>query len=340
MPNHVELETKWNDWRLITNEIIDEVGNIDGLSTTDKTSVVIAVNELKSSIDDISNDIGDLGTLTTTDTSKIVNAINELDLIISGLSNEDITLSNKIGDLGTLTTVQTSLVNAINELNTSKALAKDLSYINIDDNNGRFATETGVTATTTSSGKYFNAYNSSSLSIVDKFIDDNSTNGGGGSALPANIISLTTKLSAEGRTDMRYGYEFYVLDITAGSGTTDGVNVSGTDYYPIISTNRERLGRIGSTMTWQGWVKVSSSGDTLILGDALTTLTVDGTTQTAPFAITEGTGWHWVEMVKTLVNEYDNFFPSIKCEDTTIAHIALSGYFDGDVSVPPHLSLI
>lgn len=106
----------------ITDTIIKALSQ---LTTTDKTSVVNAINELDS-------DVGDLSTLTANivDNSSLVAALNETkDIIIGVLSNlstvskssivsaineiKDIT----IGNLNNLTTQnKANLVNAINEL--------------------------------------------------------------------------------------------------------------------------------------------------------------------------------------------------------------------------------
>lgn len=83
------------------NLIKSQVGTLSQLTTTDKDSIVEAINE-------VDGDVGDLSSLTTTANSDLVSAINELD--------------GDIGDLSTLTTTdQSSLVGAINELDSDKA---------------------------------------------------------------------------------------------------------------------------------------------------------------------------------------------------------------------------
>lgn len=60
------------------NALTNAIGNLNNLSTIDKTSIVNALNELN-------NSIGDLNNLTTTDKTSIVNAINELNASISSV---------------------------------------------------------------------------------------------------------------------------------------------------------------------------------------------------------------------------------------------------------------
>ena len=82
-------------------DLYDMVGDLGDLTTTDKTSVVNAINEVNANI-------GDLTSLPTTDKDSIVDSISELDTTYSG----------EIGDLASLTTsTKTSLVGAVNELN-------------------------------------------------------------------------------------------------------------------------------------------------------------------------------------------------------------------------------
>lgn len=83
------LEIKWVDTG-------GAIGGLENLTTTNKTSVVAAVNELDS-------DIGDKSTLTTTEKGSLVGSVNELDSDIGNLS-------------GLKTTKKDSVVNSINEL--------------------------------------------------------------------------------------------------------------------------------------------------------------------------------------------------------------------------------
>lgn len=62
----------------IINDIMDNVGELSNLSTTDKTNIVNAINE-------IVDTIGNLAELETTDKSTIVNAINEVIQMISDI---------------------------------------------------------------------------------------------------------------------------------------------------------------------------------------------------------------------------------------------------------------
>ena len=55
-----------------------DIGDLANLTTSDKSSIVNAINELVTACAGIVTDIGDLATLNTTDKSSIVNAVNEV----------------------------------------------------------------------------------------------------------------------------------------------------------------------------------------------------------------------------------------------------------------------
>ena len=93
------------------------VGDLNDLTTTDKSSIVNAINDVVSALTTVVNNVGDLANLTTVDQSSIVNAINEIVSNVSTLAGVVSALAGDVGDLTNLTTVdQSSLVNAINEL--------------------------------------------------------------------------------------------------------------------------------------------------------------------------------------------------------------------------------
>lgn len=340
MANQVTLQTTFIQWKDIINAVIDEIGDLDSLPTVDKTSLINSLIELDDDFTTLMSDVGDVDALTTTTQVSTVLAINEL---VSSLGNINTNVNTNATSLGTITNLtteaDTSIVLAINELNTLKADKKSISYTNLDKNNGRFSSDEGVIATTTDSGSIVSS-NLSTLSMIDKFVDDNITNGGVGAVLPTNVIELMTELVTAGRTDQLNGYEFFILDILAGAGVDDGINENSVDYYPVLSTDRTRLGRIGQEVTWQGWVKVSTVSEVALLGDATTNISINGSEVANPYVLSEADGWVFVKLVKELVNEYENYFPSIRCVDGTTVHVALSGFFDGDVDIPSHLSLI
>lgn len=81
----VQLSNTFEEWRQITNQVIDKVnsletliGTLTSLDTTNKTSLVSAINELSGEIDTIFLNIGVMENLTTTNKDSLVEAINEI----------------------------------------------------------------------------------------------------------------------------------------------------------------------------------------------------------------------------------------------------------------------
>ena len=92
------------------NTITSNIGNLSNLTTTDKTSTVGAINEVKGVADTNTTNIGTLSNLTTTEKTNTVGAINE----VKGVADTNTT---SIGTLSNLTTTEKSnTVGAINEV--------------------------------------------------------------------------------------------------------------------------------------------------------------------------------------------------------------------------------
>ena len=94
------------------NELDGEIGVLDDLKTSNKTSIIESVNEL---FDDKVNTSDIVDNLTSTDTDKPLSA------------NQGKVLKDEIGDLTNLdTTDKTSVINAVNELFNDKVNSADV----------------------------------------------------------------------------------------------------------------------------------------------------------------------------------------------------------------------
>jgi len=322
------------------NEVNVNVGSLTSLTTTAKTSAVAAINELD-------GQVGDLTTLNTTVKTNLVASINELESSVSGFTSE----LGTIGDLET--TENEDLVVAINEVNSnanqntsnlSEHIVHD--YTNMEVNHGRFSSETAKDLTTFSNtGTMIQPYNSSTIAELasEGFIDDNSTNGGAGGALGTETQALLSRL---GTSNRRYGYEWYIAEITAGDGIADSVTVSTVDYYPVCANSSAFLGAIGRKITWSAWVKNTTTNG-MVLGNSNVTTYVDGilhTWNSTTFNNSSGSnvdGWIHVRQVYTLTDrDYYNFIPAIYANDTDVILVALPSVFYGDVSMGLHKGLL
>ena len=75
--NSVNVVTSGAVFTAIKNTV-DKIGDLTTLKTTDKTTIVNALNEVYDALVDLTDKVGDITTLTTTDKTSVVNAINEL----------------------------------------------------------------------------------------------------------------------------------------------------------------------------------------------------------------------------------------------------------------------
>ena len=196
-------QTKFLGWKEIINLIIDAIGDNGNLTTDEKITLVGAINEVDGNTDvnilaiaDIISDIGDINNLTTTVTSNIVQALNGLQTETTanadaiGINQTAIgSNSTNIGTIGDLDTVSTDLVEAINEVN-GKIDHTGLNPYFENFDNSRFSLDTGITISAFNKGNLFNTYNSSVITAGDKFINDNSDNGGSGGSMGGDAISL------------------------------------------------------------------------------------------------------------------------------------------------------
>ena len=76
---HFTIEDLHNAYLTTVANILGTIGDLDDLTTTDKTSVVNAINEVNLTGGGALAKIGNLDELTTTDKSDLVHAINEVD---------------------------------------------------------------------------------------------------------------------------------------------------------------------------------------------------------------------------------------------------------------------
>ena len=105
--NNNNVLAKGTDNKLFVNNPQDLTGNLSNLTTTDKTNLVSAINELDSDIGSINNNtIGDLSNLDTIDKSSIVNSINEVfNLNTPALTTINNSKGMLTGDINTNTTI-------------------------------------------------------------------------------------------------------------------------------------------------------------------------------------------------------------------------------------------
>ena len=82
--------------RLDGTDVSAQVGVLTSLTTTEKGTIVGAINEVDSNCDDNSSDIGTLASLTTTEQGSLVGAINEVDANADSNASDISTLQSEM----------------------------------------------------------------------------------------------------------------------------------------------------------------------------------------------------------------------------------------------------
>jgi hypothetical protein len=168
---------------------------------------------------------------------------------------------------------------------------------------------------------------------VGKFIHDNTTNGGAAGALTSTTIDL---LAAMGRssTAARYGVEFYILERTAGTGTSLSAPGYPNNYLATTNGSTAMFGA-GNVCTFTAWMRCVD-GNQLVV--ARSPVWVNGLLQTNIAVITPAMGWVHVRTIISSTIGYDNAAPQIYTEANQKWQIALPGFFLGYVDPGRHLA--
>ena len=173
---------------------ISEIGDLTNLTTTVKSSLVSAINE----VDGETAQIGNLSNLTTTANTDLVSAINEVDA-------EADTNTTAIGTLANLeTAVKTNLVGAVNEVNSNVG---DLS--NLD-----------TTYKSNTVGAINEVINSLNVSVIKTY---NTTAEVAG--INATISTVDVKIAKSSNEDI--GKVYGNIDFSAGYSSV-GINISNS----------------------------------------------------------------------------------------------------------------
>lgn len=179
---------------------------------------------------------------------------------------------------------------------------------------------------------YMAPYNGAVFSAGDRFIHNNTTYGGTAGVLGTDVDTLIQKLKA-GSADLykRYGPEFYVFDIAAGTGTLSPHTVGSTTYYrPLINDSVPLWPK--STFFYN--IKVKSGGAAIRL--LLNTSTyIDGVVQFATKELQSADGWVQVAVVLDHPPEsflgYDNDLFRLSTTPSANVVIALPCLFPGQI---------
>lgn len=199
-------------------------------------------------------------------------------------------------------------------------------FINLMPDSGRFAGKTNPLAIMLSGsfsrGGFFNEYNGCVQSDAGKFITNNSTFGGTGSALTEPVQSLCVKTGTR-----RYGVEFYVMRATAGTGTNAGY----AGKYLLFGGAGQAFYASDSYMTFTAWLRSETGAHTINKP-----YYKDGVLVAANTDI--GSEWVHVRVVSRSTTGYDASAPFIYSDPLAKLNIALPAFYSGIVDVGRHTS--
>jgi len=170
-----------------------------------------------------------------------------------------------------------------------------------------------------------------------QFFHDNSTNGGGRSALTQDVIDL---LAAMGRTanTARYGIEFFVGNLNMGTGTAvSNVGADGTTRYLATVNNSQAISGPGNRATFVGWVRAKTGSAHLNI--AAVDTWVGGVKATNNIVLPANT-WVHVRQIATAPLGYDNGFPRVYATAGANIQFACPAMFAGEVDVGIHTAPI
>ncbi|MEL6437507.1 MAG: hypothetical protein AAFP99_12025, partial [Pseudomonadota bacterium] len=120
---------------------------------------------------------------------------------------------------------------------------------------------------------------------LGKFIHNNSSYGGSGAQLHASVDALVSTI--RDTAYRRYGVEFWVAEITQGSGTSERRTHNGTDYHLSIFTRAQpRM----PAMTHHAYLRAVDD-DIMVRDTSRATVFLDGVAQPDYGIITPADGW-------------------------------------------------
>ena len=255
------------------NSALEKIGNLTLLETTVKDNLVNAINEIVSG-GTTPSEIGDLTDLTTNAKNNIVSAINEVDGLAKELQSDntniwsqlnnvqdDITplvnninnLTETVGNLSSLTTTaKDTIVNAINEVNASKAdlLTMSQNHGTINSTDFNWTGQSEQPTSTSGNVKYIMTNNQ--LVLYGSVRGSYATDGSKVSLTIANplptfnfgqlAVGLVTAIYDDESTSvvpLRISKSSSFLSISSDSTLKTGAKTMVFTFFPIPITNLE-----------------------------------------------------------------------------------------------------
>lgn len=212
----------------------------------------------------------------------------------------------------------------------------DSGRFNGNNNNLQFA---GIAYVAPS---YLTPESGAAIAAHAKFVHDNSTYGGAGSALDAEVNALISKIRPNA-SDRRYGPEWYVLLITQTTGSlSEAQNIGGTNYGLAFTNTFTALPR---KYTAGFYVKVKTGSAAIVVPAASKGRAyIDGVLYaggSAPVVLQNADGWKYVN----LQSGPNQFFYNYRAFDVILPagaqiYFAMPRFVFGHVNLDPNLGVL
>lgn len=171
------------------------------------------------------------------------------------------------------------------------AAAAGAAPFNLFQDAGRFAgapEAQGTAAVAFVQPPYATPINGNVYAAGPKFIHNNSTFGGAGAALDPDVATLTQAMRPGAASGiLRFGIEFFLMDVTAGAGTAVPLTVDSVTHYLAMANPGPPLPPI---YTLNYWVLVKS-GTVVPRVETSNQMFINGVEQTVNQAFDNADGW-------------------------------------------------
>ena len=165
---------------------------------------------------------------------------------------------------------------------------------------------------------FLTPYNGASAwSSAGEFIHDNSTNGGTAGALPQSAIDLLAAIGRVG-SDASLGVEFFIGQITAGTGTFQQAGNAG--HYLLTANTSENMYGSSGFLTFAAWVRAVSGSFSM---PTSTGLYVDGVKQLNAVTLIPSDGFKHVKIELPSVRGFDSAAPNLGAAANSVIQLAL-----------------
>ena len=207
-------------------------------------------------------------------------------------------------------------------------------FVNLMSGSGKFTAKGNPLAreftTAFQNSGFFSPFNGATVAEAGKFVHNNSTNGGNAGALAQPVIDLLAAMGRSGDV-ARFGVEFFVAEIVAGSGT--GVSSTGPDgvtrHLVTINGSRAMFAFAGSA-TLALWMRALDRDIEVTDGNRFR----GGNPYNGILRVSDG--WSHIRHVMSTQLGYFNSAPGIRARSGDRIQIAVPAWFAGPVDPGIH----